>query len=78
MKGIKSKIWKKKLLPKLINLCELAKQYNIQLCIDAEENYRLILSLILLEKLSSNPKLTEWNGLGLAVQAYQKESFLYY
>ena len=36
------------LLPKLVSLCELAKKYNIQLCIDAEENYRLILSLKLL------------------------------
>ena len=65
----------KELLPKLIDLCELAKQYNIQLCIDAEENYRLILSLILLEKLSSNSKLAGWHGLGLAVQAYQKRAF---
>ena len=63
------------LLPKLVSLCELAKKYNIQLCIDAEENYRLILSLKLLEKLSSNKKLKDWNGLGLAVQAYQKRAF---
>ena len=63
------------LLPKLINLCELAKKYNIQLCIDAEENYRLILSLKLLEKLSSHKNLKDWNGLGLAVQAYQKRAF---
>ena len=65
----------KELLPKLIKLCELAKHYNIQLSIDAEENYRLILSLILLEKLSSHPSLIGWNGLGLAVQAYQKRAF---
>ena len=51
----------KELLPKLITLCELAKQYNIQLCIDAEENYRLILSLMLLEKLVSHPNLKDWN-----------------
>ena len=65
----------KELLPKLITLCELAKQYNIQLCIDAEENYRLILSLMLLEKLVSHPNLKDWNGLGLALQAYQKRAF---
>ena len=65
----------KELLPKLIELCELAKHYNIQLSIDAEENYRLILSLMLLEKLSSHPNLMGWNGLGLAVQAYQKRAF---
>ena len=65
----------KELLPKLLTLCELAKQYNIQLCIDAEENYRLILSLMLLEKLVSHPNLKDWNGLGLALQAYQKRAF---
>ncbi|PPR47737.1 MAG: Bifunctional protein PutA [Alphaproteobacteria bacterium MarineAlpha5_Bin9] len=63
------------LLPKLIKLCELCKEYNIQLCIDAEENYRLILSLKLLEKLSATKSLEGWNGLGLAVQAYQKRAF---
>ena len=62
-------------LPKLIKLCELSKQYNIQLCIDAEENYRLILSLKLLERLSSHKSLQDWNGLGLALQAYQKRAF---
>ena len=65
----------KELLPKLVKLCEISKQYNIQLCIDAEENYRLILSLKILDKLSSNQNLSGWNGLGLAVQAYQKRSF---
>jgi len=66
---------KKELLPKLINLCQLAKDYNIQLCIDAEENFRLILSLMLLELTISEPSLKDWNGFGLAVQAYQKRSF---
>ena len=66
---------KKELIPKLIFLCKLAKKYNIQLCIDAEENYRLILSLKLLEILCYEPLLKDWNGLGLAVQAYQKRAF---
>ena len=66
---------KKELIPKLIKLCQLSKEYNIQLCIDAEENYRLILSLILLDIMISHPSLKDWNGLGLAVQAYQKRSF---
>ena len=71
----KSDDLEKELLPKLVKLCEISKQYNIQLCIDAEENYRLILSLKILDKLSSNRNLLAWNGLGLAVQAYQKRSF---
>ena len=71
----KSEDLEKELLPKLVKLCEISKQYNIQLCIDAEENYRLILSLKILDKLSSNQNLLGWNGLGLAVQAYQKRAF---
>lgn len=71
----KSDDLEKELLPKLVKLCEISKQYNIQLCIDAEENYRLILSLKILDKLSSNRNLLGWNGLGLAVQAYQKRAF---
>ena len=71
----KSDDLEKELLPKLVKLCEISKQYNIQLCIDAEENYRLILSLKVLDKLSSNRNLLGWNGLGLAVQAYQKRAF---
>ena len=63
------------LLPRLVELGCLAKKYGIQLCIDAEENYRLILSLMILDELSKSPDLAEWNGLGLAVQAYQKRSF---
>ena len=35
----------------------------------------LFLSLKILDKLSSNPNLLGWNGLGLAVQAYQKRAF---
>ena len=66
---------KKELIPKLIKLCQLARDYNIQLCIDAEENYRLVLSLMLLEIMLSDKSLNEWNGLGLALQAYQKRSF---
>ena len=66
---------KKELLPKLISLCKLASEYNIQLCIDAEENYRLVLSLMLLELMMNDSSLKNWNGLGLAVQAYQKRCF---
>lgn len=63
------------LYPRLQQLAILAKQYNIGLTIDAEEADRLELSLYLLEKLASDPALKGWNGLGLAVQAYQKRAF---
>ncbi len=66
---------KKELLPKLIELGILAKKYNIQLCIDAEEDNRFILSLKIFELLINEEKLKDWNGLGLALQAYQKRAF---
>lgn len=60
------------LYPRLLNLAELAARSNINMCLDAEESDRLILSLKLLEKLCREDTLKNWNGLGLAVQAYQK------
>ena len=39
---------------------------------DAEEADRLELSLDLLESLSHDPELAEWNGLGFVIQAYGK------
>src|SRR5690606_41890221 len=41
----------------------------------AEEAERLDLSLDVLEAVSGDPELAGWNGLGLAVQAYQKRAF---
>ena len=60
------------LYPKLKALCEQAAGHNINLCLDAEEADRLVISLKLLERLMREPSLKGWDGLGLAVQAYQK------
>ena len=60
------------LYPVLLRLCALARRYEIGLNIDAEEADRLELSLDLLERLSHEPQLQGWNGLGFVVQAYQK------
>ncbi len=62
------------LLPRLIQLAEAAAQYNIGFTIDAEEADRLVLSLELLEQLMACESLRGWDGLGLAVQAYQKRA----
>lgn len=62
------------MLPRLKELALLAKSYDIQMTIDAEEADRLDLSLRLFEKLASDPDLGGWEGLGLAVQAYQKRA----
>ena len=60
------------LYPTVVRLCALAKRYDIGLNIDAEEADRLEISLDLLERLSLEPQLAAWNGLGFVVQAYQK------
>ena len=62
------------LLPQVIDLCVLAKSLNVGLTIDAEEVNRLDLSLDLFESLAREPRLKDWNGLGLAVQAYGKRA----
>lgn len=58
----------------LLQLCQYARQTNIPLTIDAEESERLEISLALFEKLRRSPVLAGWDGLGLAVQAYQKRA----
>ena len=63
------------LLPWLIELTELAEQADILLTIDAEEAKRLELSLDLIAALIKRTSQVKWNGLGLAVQAYQKRAF---
>ncbi|MEQ3649277.1 bifunctional proline dehydrogenase/L-glutamate gamma-semialdehyde dehydrogenase PutA [Hyphomonas sp.] len=60
--------------PSVLELCERAAKANINLCLDAEEADRLVLSLQILERLAREPSLKGWNGLGLAVQAYQKRA----
>jgi RHH-type transcriptional regulator, proline utilization regulon repressor / proline dehydrogenase / delta 1-pyrroline-5-carboxylate dehydrogenase len=60
------------LLPRVVKLAALAKRYDIGFNIDAEEADRLELSLDLLEALSFEPSLKDWNGLGFVVQAYGK------
>ncbi len=63
------------LAPKLLSLAQLAKQFDIGLTIDAEESERLDLSLDVIEAVFNDDSLSDWNGFGLAVQAYQKRAF---
>ncbi|HVC56178.1 MAG TPA: bifunctional proline dehydrogenase/L-glutamate gamma-semialdehyde dehydrogenase PutA [Stellaceae bacterium] len=62
------------LLPSLLGLAREARAAGIGLTIDAEEADRLELSLDLVEALALTPDLAGWDGLGLAVQAYQKRA----
>lgn len=61
--------------PKLLALAKLAKQYNIALVVDAEEADRLDILLDILQTVFAHPELNDWEGLGLAIQAYQKRTF---
>ena len=65
---------KAELFPQIIELCEIAKALNVGLTLDAEEVNRLDLSLDLFESIAMHDTLRDWNGLGLAVQAYGKRA----
>ncbi|MGQ0676413.1 MAG: bifunctional proline dehydrogenase/L-glutamate gamma-semialdehyde dehydrogenase PutA [Rhodospirillales bacterium] len=60
--------------PRLLQLARAAKEAGIGLTVDAEEADRLDLSLDLIELAAGDPPLKGWDGLGLAVQAYQKRA----
>jgi RHH-type proline utilization regulon transcriptional repressor/proline dehydrogenase/delta 1-pyrroline-5-carboxylate dehydrogenase len=66
-----ARVWDE-LYPRVLRLALIAAKYDINFTIDAEEADRLALSLKLLDRLSREPALGTWTGLGLAVQAYQK------
>lgn len=51
-----------------------AKEKQVPVCIDAEESFRLEISLKIFAKLFNDQKLADWPYLGLAVQAYQKRA----
>ncbi|MGE5517308.1 MAG: bifunctional proline dehydrogenase/L-glutamate gamma-semialdehyde dehydrogenase PutA [Bacteroidota bacterium] len=62
------------LVPRLAELCRLAREVDIGLTIDAEEADRLELSLDVLAVTAADSALRGWDGLGVAVQAYQKRA----
>lgn len=62
------------LTQKLHQLARHAQQANISLTMDAEEADRLEMSLEIFAAVFTHPDFKHWNGLGLAVQAYQKRA----
>jgi RHH-type proline utilization regulon transcriptional repressor/proline dehydrogenase/delta 1-pyrroline-5-carboxylate dehydrogenase len=64
----------RELLPALLTLARQAKEAGIGFTIDAEESERLDPSLDLIEAAALDPSLAGWEGLGLAMQAYQKRA----
>ncbi|MDI9818404.1 bifunctional proline dehydrogenase/L-glutamate gamma-semialdehyde dehydrogenase PutA [Legionella sp. PL877] len=61
--------------PKLLELAQLAKKFDLPLTIDAEESERLDLSLDVVERVFSDDSLHGWHGFGMAVQSYQKRAY---
>ena len=62
------------LTPMIVELARAAKASDLNFTIDAEEADRLELSLDIMARLAHEPDLAGWDGLGLAVQAYQKRA----
>jgi RHH-type transcriptional regulator, proline utilization regulon repressor / proline dehydrogenase / delta 1-pyrroline-5-carboxylate dehydrogenase len=59
---------------KLIYLAQCAKTNGISVTVDAEESDRLEMTLDIFAAALTHPSLSDWQGLGLAVQAYQKRA----
>ncbi|MEZ5709174.1 MAG: bifunctional proline dehydrogenase/L-glutamate gamma-semialdehyde dehydrogenase PutA [Blastomonas sp.] len=55
-------------------LARAARDANVGLNIDAEEAYRLGLSLDMIEMVLSDPRLAGWDGFGVVVQAFGKRA----
>jgi RHH-type proline utilization regulon transcriptional repressor/proline dehydrogenase/delta 1-pyrroline-5-carboxylate dehydrogenase len=62
------------LTPRLLELAQLAKHYELNFTVDAEEADRLELSLDVIAAALRDSSLAGWDGFGLAVQAYQKRA----
>src|SRR4029077_12488303 len=63
-----------RLAPRMLELARGAATAGIGFTIDAEEADRLDLSLDILETLARDARTREWDGLGLAVQAYGRRA----
>lgn len=64
----------RELVPRVVNLAVLAARADLALCVDAEEADRLDISLDVMGAVFADPQLAGWEGLGMAVQAYQKRA----
>lgn len=69
---LKYKYVKAELFESVSALANLAQSQNVEITIDAEEQHRLSISLDLIETLALHKNFKDWDGLGLAVQAYGK------
>ena len=64
----------RELTPRVLELAQLAMANRMALTVDTEEANRLMLTLDVFALVLAEPDLTGWNGLGLALQTYQKRA----
>ena len=64
----------RELTPRVLELAQHAREQDIAMTIDAEEADRLELSLQVFERVLRDAGLTGYDGLGLAVQTYQRRA----
>ena len=64
----------RELTPRLLELAQLAMANRMALTVDTEEADRLMVTLDVFDAVMRDPDLAGWNGLGLALQTYQKRA----
>ena len=62
------------LLPRVLELVQIAESYNVGINIDAEEADRLDISLDVIDYVMRSIANSKWKGFGIVVQAYQKRA----
>src|ERR1700722_4240303 len=62
------------LVPRLLDLARRARAFDLNFTVDAEEADRLELSLDVIAATLADASLKDWDGFGLAIQAYQKRA----
>lgn len=62
------------LVERLTAICKKASAHDIAVTLDGEEVDRLELSLKIIDAIAANDEYRDWDGLGLAIQAYSKRT----
>ena len=62
------------LITRLLTLVQKAKKLNVPVTIDAEEQFRLDISLQVFESVLSHQDLANWGEFGIVIQAYGKRA----
>ncbi len=64
----------REIVPRVLELAQMAMANQMALTIDTEEADRLMLTVDVFSQVLRDPSLKGWNGLGLALQTYQKRA----